>query len=180
MVITFQSDQQKSVYKRVARLMIGLFGDHCTAAQHTSTFAVEVGSAEVEVMILPWHDDALVLVRATVVSGARVDEALLEHLLRLNMQHDFGAFALAENNDIVFKHGIMGANLDENELRMSVWGVMRAADDHDDEIKSTWGGKRAIDVNPNVRVTSGSDRIDGDFSDETEAIHIDELTKIGV
>lgn len=171
----FISDSHKAVYKQCARLMMGLFGDSVRALPGRTAFCVDIGSAQVELAVVPYHDDAIVMTSATVISGAAVDADLTMWLLQQNATIDLGAFALAPNGDIVFKHAIMGGGLDENELRMSVWSVMRIADDYDDAIKGRWGGQRAIDQAGEVFVSTGSNRVGGNFSDATDVMHIDDI-----
>jgi hypothetical protein len=96
--------------------------------------------------VLPWTDGgAIVMTRAFVVTGARIDADLMRWLLERNAESLWGAFGLDEDGDIVLDHTVNGPSCDKEGLRASVLGVIFAADRYDDEIVARWGGERAFD-----------------------------------
>jgi hypothetical protein len=111
------------------------------------SYVIRHGSAVVNVFIRPLSkDDCLVTTQAYVVQGAKIGPKLLGMLMRLNATNPIGAFGLLFDDTIVFRHSISGANIDLNELRLSIRTVVFFADEYDDDILKIAGGLRAIDV----------------------------------
>lgn len=105
------------------------------------------GSAAVNVFVRPLSkDDCLVTSQAYVVQGAKIGPKILGKLMRLNATNPVGAFGLLFDDTIVFRHSVSGANLDLNELRMSIRTVAFFADEYDDDILKIAGGFRAVDA----------------------------------
>jgi hypothetical protein len=144
----FQSSMQEKLYTKVSGWMKPLFGDIPWETLDEPGFGLFMGSAWVEVRILPWRDDAVVNVRSTVVSDVTLTMELLNYLLRENHEMRFGAFSVSQNGDILFEHTIVGSTIDKKELETSVIAVLEIADKYDDEIVTRWGGKRALDKSP--------------------------------
>jgi hypothetical protein len=144
----FQSSMQEKLYTKVSGWMKPLFGDIPWETLDEPGFGLFMGSAWVEVRILPWRDDAVVNVRSTVVSDVTLTMELLNYLLRENHEMRFGAFSVSQNGDILFEHTIVGSTIDKKELETSVIAVLEIADKYDDEIVMRWGGKRALDKSP--------------------------------
>lgn len=144
----FQNQIQEKHYQKVAHWMDPLFGDMPWEKLDEPGFGLFMGSAWVEVRVLPWQEDTVVNVRSTVVSDVELTPELLSFLLRENHDMRFGAFSLSGNGDILFEHTIVGSTIDKKELESSVIAVLEIADKYDDEIVARWGGKRALDKAP--------------------------------
>jgi hypothetical protein len=144
----FQNSVQKKHYTKVLGWMRPLFGDIPWEKLDEPGFGLFMGSAWVELRILPWKDDTVVNVRSTVVSDVTLTVDLLNYLLRENHEMLFGAFSISRTGDILFEHTIVGSTIDKKELESSVLAVLEIADKYDDEIVTRWGGKRALDKAP--------------------------------
>ncbi len=158
----FVSDVQREVYKRVARLMLEQFGDRVEASVDSAKLSVAVGSASVDVSVRPWRDDALILVRSVLLTGARIEMGLLDFLLHENDKMDLGAFALGDRGEVLFQHTVLGSTAETRDVRAAVWSVMNVADQYDDRIQEHWGGMRALDraVAAQVHVERGASTVD--------------------
>lgn len=169
MPIAFITDAQKECYKRVARLMIELFGDAVEASVDAPEFTVGLGSALVDVSVTPWRDDAIVRSRALVVSRPRADNELYAFLLQESATFDFGGFGLTGEGDVIFQDALLGSGCDRRELHVSVHTVLHIADQYDDRIQQRWGGQRASDRSKHVRVVTPhyTGRDTADAGDET-------------
>ena len=141
----FTTQAQQDCYKQCARLMVRAFGDEVQTSMDTAEFSVTAGSAQVDVVVLPWRDTAIVSAQATVVRQPAIDYDLLAFLLSENVQFDLGGFGINRDGDVVFKHATIASSLTEDILRASVQTVMLCADQYDDRIQTRWGGKRAAD-----------------------------------
>lgn len=142
----FDTAAQEACYHRVMPWMQKLFGAYALEFEDYPRVGVAVGSAFAVVSVHPWGDDeATVATRAYVVTEARLDEDLYKWLLRKNDELRFGAFGIDDDNDIFFKHSVLGTTLDIDELKSSVLSVVMTADAYDDQITECWGGKRALD-----------------------------------
>jgi hypothetical protein len=144
----FHNAVQEKHYTKVSSWMRPLFGDIPWEKLDEPGFGLFMGSAWVEVRILPWKDDTVVNVRSTVVSDVTLTMDLLNYLLRENHEMQFGAFSVSNVGDILFEHTIVGSTIDKKELEASVIAVLEIADKYDDEIVMRWGGKRALDKTP--------------------------------
>lgn len=142
----FQNEVQQQVYERIGPWLTELFGEAAKPRTDLPAFGVRGDSGYVTVYVWPWgEDEAYVLTRAYVASGAKIDEDLLRFLLHKNTEFTFGAFGLDDDGDILFEHSIVGSRCDLEELRASVRAVLYTADKYDDEIVAKWGGRRALD-----------------------------------
>lgn len=142
----FRTSAQQACYEKIAPWVKELFGEFAIAREDAPMFAVLVGSAVAQILVMPWRDDdATITTRAYVVSGAELSQDLMHYLLRKNADMRFGAFGVDDDGDILFEHSIVGSTCDKPELKASVMAVVMVADDYDDEIVSRWGGQRAID-----------------------------------
>jgi Putative bacterial sensory transduction regulator len=144
----FQSSVQEKHYTKVSSWMRHLFDDIPWEKLDEPGFGLFMGSAWVEVWILPWNEDTVVNVRSTVVSDVTLTKDLLNYLLRENHEMRFGGFSVSKVGDILFEHTIVGSTIDKKELESSVLAVLEIADKYDDEIVMRWGGKRALDKAP--------------------------------
>jgi hypothetical protein len=104
------------------------------------------GSALAQLRVVPFgSDEAMIVVRSYVVTGAEMTPDLMHFLLRKNGELPFGAFGLDSDDDIVFDYTIQGLTCDKPEVRTAVMAVVQTADRFDDEIIAKWGGQRAQD-----------------------------------
>jgi hypothetical protein len=144
--LQFQHDTHRAIYEKVGGYMKELFGEFAGTRTDFPGYYLTMGSAIVQVFVLPWGDsDAIVNVRSWVVTGAERTQEMLEFLLRENFEMRFGAFGLDKDGDVVFEHTIAGSTCDKQELKASVLAVAGVADTYDDKIVSRWGGRRATD-----------------------------------
>lgn len=148
----FATPAQQECYEKVAGWMAELFDDipwepleDLAGKASGPGFGLFMGSAWVEVRVLPWDDESIVSVRSTVVTGAKITADLQAFLLQANADLLFGSFAVNEAGDIIFRHAIVGITCDPEELETSVTAVLETADQYDDRIVNTWGGDRALD-----------------------------------
>ena len=135
--------------KQVKTYLKEIYGKHYkTSVQEVDdSLVIHHGSAAVTVFVRPLSkDDCLVTSQAYVVQGAKIGPKLLGRLMRLNATNPVGAFGMLFDDTIIFRHSISGANLDLNELRMSIRTVAFFADEYDDDILKLAGGYRAVDA----------------------------------
>ena len=144
----FVSPAQQQCYTRVSIWVEEFFSHIPWEKLDEPGFGLFMGSALVEVRILPWNEDTVINIRSTVVSGADLTPELLHFLLRQNSQLQFGAFSLSSDDNIQFEHTIVGSTCDVEELQASVFAVLDVADKYDDRIVARWGGDRALDLTP--------------------------------
>lgn len=106
------------------------------------------GSTMVMVKIAPWSalEDAQVIVVAGIASDVEVTADCMRFLLTENDKFVLGAFALEGDRFIVFRHTILGSQLDKNELEASVRAVAATANAYDDIVTSRWGGVKVRDM----------------------------------
>lgn len=142
----FQTPAQEACYHKVALWMQELFGKFPCARQDIPGLGLFMGSALVEVLILPWgEEDSVINTRAYVVTGAALTSDLMRFLLEQNSNMIFGAFGIDAKGDILFEHSIVGSTCDKKELESSVNAVLEVSDEYDDQLVERWGGKRALD-----------------------------------
>ena len=125
--------------------MDGLFGNITWEPLGSNGFRLFMGSAWVEVLILPFQDDAVIHVRSTVVAGVEISSSLQAFLLHKNAELLFGGFAIDAAGNVLFRHSIVGSTCDRVEFKTSVENVLATADLYDDRIVDLWGGQRALD-----------------------------------
>lgn len=140
-----QDPAQQSCYAKIAGWMDGLFGDIAWEKLGNNGFRLFMGSAWVEVLVMPFQDDAVIHVRSTVVAGVEVSSSLQAFLLHKNAELLFGGFAVDPSGNVLFRHSIVGSTCDPIELKTSVENVLATADLYDDRIVDLWGGQRALD-----------------------------------
>lgn len=142
----FKTEAHKGCYEKVKGYMSELFGEMFEAREDAPIFIIPMGSAVAHVMVIPWgDDDAMVCVRAYLVSDVEMTPELMEFLLKENPTFKFGAFGIDQDGDILFEHTIVGSTCDKNELKASVLGVLSVADHYDDLIVQRFGGIRMLD-----------------------------------
>lgn len=142
----FSTAAQKETYERIAPWVKELFGVFAKAREDKPAFWVAVGSAQAQLMVLPWgSDDATITTRSWVVTDVELTPDLMRFLLRKNNEVRFGAFGVDDDDDIFFEHTISGATCDKEEIEHSVKAVVSVADEFDDQIVERWGGRRARD-----------------------------------
>ncbi|MEO0947634.1 MAG: YbjN domain-containing protein [Cyanobacteria bacterium J06641_5] len=140
-----QNPAQQACYMKIAGWMDELFGDIAWEQQGDNGFRLFMGSAWVEVLIMPFQNDAVIHVRSTVVDGVEASSSLQAFLLHKNAELLFGGFAIDPSGNILFRHSIVGSTCDPIELKTSVENVLATADLYDDRIVDLWGGQRALD-----------------------------------
>ena len=142
----FSNETQKAHFEKIGAYMKDLFGEMGGTLNNYPGYYLMMGSAIINVFILPWGDkETVVNCRAYVVTGAERSKEMLEYLLRENYDMRFGAFGLDKEGAVTFEQNIVGSTCDKNELKASIMAVLGTADKYDDEIVSRWGGKRASD-----------------------------------
>lgn len=140
-----QNPAQQACYEKVAGWMQGLFGEITWEASGHNGFRLFLGSAWVEVLVMPFQEDAVIHVRSTVVAGVEISSSLQAFLLHKNAELLFGGFAVDPTGNILFRHSIVGSTCDPKEFKTSVETVLATADLYDDRIVDLWGGQRALD-----------------------------------
>jgi hypothetical protein len=142
----FTNDLHRQTYEHVQGLLSTLYGGQYAVSEEWPRFILQEGSAELNVLVLPWGDDrAVVELRAYVVFGAELTAELMRYLLQKNDEMVLGAFGVDGDGDVFFSHTLLADDLGTPELRTSVAAVMSAADEYDDEIQKRWGGQRVAD-----------------------------------
>lgn len=141
----FENDVQKQTYARVRDMAERMFGMFAKYDDEHPLIFVKQGSALAFVRVAPWADSAVVVARSYVARGVTADADLYKHLLTMNDQVVFGAFALDSDGDVVFQQTVVGPTIDEDELKSTVLAVLATADDVDEDIVARWGGKRGMD-----------------------------------
>lgn len=142
----FKSQAHQQVYEKIAPWIRELFGTFAFAREDVPSFGLAVGSAFVQVGVIPWgDDDATITARSYVVTGVEMTQDLMYFLLRENDKMRFGAFGVDQDNDIFFEHTIVGSSCDKDELKASIFAVVYTADQYDEQITQKWGGQRAVD-----------------------------------
>ena len=127
--MTFESQVQKDVHERVGAWMKELFGDKAAPRDGGDGVRLSFGSTSVDVTVSAWgSNEAVILARAAVVSGASIDAELMRFLLDKNCEVRFGAFGVDKRGDIIFQHAIVGSACQKEELKASVQAVMLVAD----------------------------------------------------
>lgn len=105
------------------------------------------GSAAVLVRVTPaGDDDTWVSFLAPVVTGARLDQELLEYLLHKNADYAATKFHLSSSGEIWLQYSVFGSILDANTCKIAVVFLMMTADTEDDAIRAKWGGRRAAEL----------------------------------
>jgi hypothetical protein len=144
--VEFKTDAQKACYEKIVGFAREVFGEMAMFGQQTPVVGIIQGSALVEARVMPrGTDDAVIVTRSYVVTGAELTPDLLHFLLRANADVLFGGFGVDSDGDIFFDHTILGSTVDKAELRASILAVAGTADAYDDQIVAKWGGQRARD-----------------------------------
>jgi len=142
----FQTETQKSVYDKVAKILQDEFGKTAQARDDNPSFVLRNGSAYVQVTIIPINDKfTTVRAHSWVVTGVENTPELLQFLLKENLNMRFGAFGVDDVGDVCFTHAILGETLETPALMYTLMGVASVADDYDDKIVQRFGGQRAVD-----------------------------------
>lgn len=142
----FQTETQKKVYDKVAKILQDEFGKTAQARDDNPSFVLRNGSAYVQVTIIPINDKfTTVRAHSWVVTGVENTPELLQYLLKENLNMRFGAFGVDDVGDVCFTHAILGETLEAPALMYTLMGVGSVADDYDDKIVGRFGGQRAVD-----------------------------------
>jgi Putative bacterial sensory transduction regulator len=144
--MNFDTEAQRAAYERAADLMTQMFGEMAWQSSEEPMFGLQLGSAAVNLRVMPLGDDgAFIESWSWVVTGIEQSSELYHYLLGENVNMRFGAFAVDEEGDVMFKYGLIASDLDKEELRAAVLAVGRTADRYDDEIVAKYGGMTAKD-----------------------------------
>lgn len=105
------------------------------------------GSAVIYLTLTPWGArDMIMRCTSYVVVGATIDSDLLAFLLWANSRMTFGAFAIDDDQDILFEYTLIASNASIFELKEAVKSVAKAVDDYDNKIINRWGGRTSFAV----------------------------------
>ena len=102
-------------------------------------------SQGVQVFVMPrdFGERTVVLVKAPVVTGVRIDGDLGLFLSEENGKMLFGKLCLyRESSAVHFEDALLGDFLNQAELEVAVGIVASMTDNYDDLIKQKWGGKK--------------------------------------
>jgi hypothetical protein len=142
----FESTAQKETYEKIVPWMKEIFGEFSTPDADQPLFWVNIGSAWMQLGVMPWADNgSIIYARADVVSGAKLTQDLAQFLLEQNNNMYFGAFGVDSVGDIFFQHTILGPTAQKEEVRATATAVVLMADKFDDQIVARWGGRRMLD-----------------------------------
>jgi hypothetical protein len=138
----FNTSAQSMCYGRVARLMKQLFGEAAYRRRESPSFSLVYGTARVDAYVTAWgDDDALVKIRAFVITDIDSCPELLEFLLRQNAEPAFGSFGLDEDGDITLDAALVARACDRATLRAIFMAVAERADEVGPQIAARWGGE---------------------------------------
>lgn len=105
------------------------------------------GSAVLYLSIEEWGmRDIMVRCTSYVVMGATIDADLLAFLLEANADIPFGAFAIDQDQDILFEYALIATHAKPYELKEAIKAVAKAVDDYDNKIINRWGGETSYKV----------------------------------
>lgn len=101
-------------------------------------FAFTFGSASVQVTVLPWHSED-VLVKVFSYLAENVDRMkVAPEFMRLNADLPLGAFSFVFDDTVMLSCSLAGANLDKNELVGAIQTVAAYADQYDDILQELY------------------------------------------
>lgn len=142
----FANDVQKETYEKVKVWVRELFGEMAGAQDSHPSFYLRMGSAVVNIQVLPRRDDdAIVNIVSYVVQDVEMTPDLMMFLLNMNSKVILGAFGVDKDGDIFFDYTIPAYNCNKEILKHAAMAVLTTADEYDDIIVSKWGGQRAMD-----------------------------------
>jgi hypothetical protein len=141
----FVHDSQRTTYDLVSTYLSEILDGEPLRDPEQPLFRFAQGSADVQIFVLADGDHSVVAVQSWVVTQVEPSSELFQFLLRKNFDFIFGAFAIDDENDILFKVFLYGDTLDQEELERAAVAVALTADEHDDEIISRFGGLAAGD-----------------------------------
>lgn len=148
MSVRFASEVQRQAYEQAKVCLRESFG-HVRPDREEPVLHLAFGSSRVEVSVQT-HRERQVLIRsrAVVVRGAKISSSLFTFLLEQNATLDQGAFALGDQDEVLFQHAFVATQVDPVTLQASVYTVLHVADAYDDRIKARWGGLTALEWRP--------------------------------
>jgi hypothetical protein len=159
--VEFESKAQRAAYEQVSNWINDMAaasppetGVDFFVDPEAPRFVVTYGSSTINVLVQPlvWEadieqNDALIVIRADVVYGARMTAESMHYLLRQNERMVFGTFGLGSQNEIFFGHTLpMSVCGGPDELALYLAMIIKLANQFDEEITMRWGGYRAADV----------------------------------
>src|SRR5262245_5372882 len=129
----FQTEAQKKVYEKVGAILKEEVGKLAVPREDSPTFAIQRGSAWVQVTITPINEQyTTVRAYSWVVTSVENTAELHQFLLKENLGMRFGAFGIDDVGDVCFTHAILGETLEAPTLMYTLMGVASVADDYDD------------------------------------------------
>ena len=142
----FASKAHKETYEKVGEWMKELFGMFSDPIPDTPAFIFRQGDTLVHVLVLPWGaDDATIAAHSYVVYEVEATPDLMHYLLLANSEVRFGGFGLDSDDDVFFRHTIVGSTCDPEELKTSVLAVANSSDQFADKIIAAHGGVKPVD-----------------------------------
>ena len=124
----------KEVGAKITHFLQDIFDDY-EVAEADGIHSFSFGSINVEIRVVPWHtEDVLINVFSYVAEEVVVTQELTEELLRLNATTPFGSFGITFDNSVIYSYSLAGRNIDKNEFLAAVQTVATIADDYDEKI----------------------------------------------
>lgn len=139
-----RNEWHSDCFNKVKRHMRAIFGEQAEQVDGTPEFRVRNGSATVQVRVVPWEGDALIVARAYIASCIDLTPDLMRYLLSKNNDIAFGAFGVDADSSIFLEHAIVGSTCNKAELKATVLSVLTIADAYDEEIIARWGGQQML------------------------------------
>lgn len=98
-------------------------------------------------------EDVVISIRATLVTGAAVNDELTNYLLRHNDRLPFGMFALSDDDEVLIEHAFPADACNTiEELAVYLGVIALTADEFDDEIVGRWGACARLNWCRNIRL----------------------------
>ncbi len=122
------------VKNNVSKYLHQMF-DASEIMQFDDTYTFTYGSATVNIQVLPWHsEDVLVEVYSYLTEESNLTADEMEELLRLNSTLPFGGFGISMEGSIKFSYSLTGKNMDFDEFSSAVQTMAVIADEFDEKI----------------------------------------------
>ena len=115
---------------------------------HDDGLELRFSSAVVSITFSNWGSQALIHLRANVLSGlgSSTAAAALEEANNLNCDTVFGRWVYYIDGGILaLEYDLLGDHLQEPELMTALATIARRADHYDDKLQLVLGGRRATD-----------------------------------
>jgi hypothetical protein len=124
----------RSVKENVSKYLNQMF-EASEIMKFDDTFAFSYGTATVNIQVLPWHsEDVLVEVYSYLTEESNLTADEMEELLRLNATVPFGSFGISMEGSIKFSYSLTGKNMDFDEFSSAVQTMAVIADEFDEKV----------------------------------------------